>query len=83
MATDDAQIIIPKGNDVNIEQTINLPKNLKAPVSDGQIVGNVTFTLNGETIAECELVADRWVDSIKVFSMNKLVFNEWFSILRK
>ena len=65
------------------EQTINLPKTIKAPVSEGQIVGNITFTLNGEILGECDLISDKFVDSIKIFSMEKLVLNKWFSVLRK
>ena len=83
IAEKDISVVISKGNDVNIEQTINLPKTIKAPVSEGQIVGNVTFTLNGEILGECDLLSDKFVDSIKIFSMEKLVLNRWFSILRK
>ena len=79
----DIGIIISKGNDVNIEQTINLPQTIKAPVSEGQIVGNVSFTLNGETLGECDLLSDRFVDSIKIFSMEKSVLHNWFNVLRK
>lgn len=83
IADKDIGVIISKGNDINIEQTINLPKTIKAPVSEGQIVGNITFTLNGEILGECDLISDKFVDSIKIFSMEKLVLNKWFSVLRK
>ena len=83
IADKDIGVIISKGNDINIERTINLPKTIKTPVSEGQIVGNITFTLNGEILGECDLISDKFVDSIKIFSMEKLVLNKWFSVLRK
>ncbi len=41
-----AGTLIEKGNDKNIEQNLTLEENISAPISAGQKLGEVTFTLN-------------------------------------
>ena len=79
---EDCIVILEKGQNLNIEQTISLPDNISAPILQGQTIGNVTYTLNGETLAECNLLADKSIDKINWFSMNKLIFKNWFCLFR-
>ncbi len=44
-----AGTLMEKGNDKNIEQTLNLKENISAPITGGQKLGDVTFTLNRRT----------------------------------
>ena len=44
-----AGTLIEKGNDKNIEQNLTLEENISAPISAGQKLGEVTFTLNRQT----------------------------------
>ena len=44
-----AGTLIEKGNDKNIEQNLTLEENISAPISSGQKLGEVTFTLNRQT----------------------------------
>ena len=74
--------LITKGNDVNIEQTISLNDTINAPLSKGQIIGSVTYSLNGEIIGDCNLISSEFVDKISWFSMNRLVVKNWFNLLR-
>lgn len=70
-------IVVPKGEKPTIStQIIVLPK-LNAPIKQGQVVGKLVTTMNGETIAEKPLVAleaveqagfiSRMIDHIKLF----------------
>lgn len=49
----DAGTLIPKGQSSNITTTINIPNQLQAPIEEGQILGNVTYSLNKETLRYC------------------------------
>lgn len=74
--------LISKGNDVNIEQNISIDDSISAPISKGQVIGKLTFTLNGDTIAETNLFASDDVDKIGLISMSKSICNSWFNLLR-
>jgi D-alanyl-D-alanine carboxypeptidase (penicillin-binding protein 5/6) len=51
-------ILIEKGNKDKIEQNIELPVDVEAPVEKGQIIGKVIFKLNDEKIGEYSLVSE-------------------------
>lgn len=78
----DVGVLIAKGNNINIEQSISLEKSIDAPVSIGQVIGNVAYSLNGEIIGECDLISNKNVDKIGFFSMNGLIIKKWFNMLR-
>lgn len=46
----DAGALIPKGQSSNITTTINLPATFQAPIEEGQILGNVTYSFGDETL---------------------------------
>lgn len=57
-------VLIPKGKEKQIEQNVFVQDNLSAPVYQGQKVGEITYTLNGETLDIIDLVASSDVESI-------------------
>ena len=74
--------LIKKGNDLNIEQKIEMPDVIQAPVKKGDIVGKVIYMLNGKNIGECNLIVMQDIDKIGFFNMERYVLNKWFSVLR-
>ena len=57
-------VLIQKGKEKQIEQNIFIQDNLSAPIYKGQKVGEITYTLNGETLDIIDLVASSDVESI-------------------
>lgn len=47
---EDAGTLIPKGQSSNITTTINLQEKFQAPIEEGQILGNVTYSFGDETL---------------------------------
>ena len=78
----DVGALISKGNDINIEQNINIPNYIDAPIKYGDVIGTVAFKLKDEIIAKCNLLADNNVDKLGFISMEKLIFSKWFNLLR-
>ena len=74
--------IVSKADNINIESTISINENISAPLSKGDVVGSVTFSLNNEIISTVNLVSDSDVDKLNFLTMSKLVFNKWFNLLR-
>lgn len=78
----DCGTLISKGNDINIEQNIILPESLAAPILKDSVVGKIEFSLNGDIISECNLIAKDNIEKIGVISMEKFVIENWFELLR-
>ena len=56
--TDNMMTLLPKeGGAALTEQTFNLPKSIAAPVKQGDVVGTVTLTIEGEVIGTTDLIA--------------------------
>ena len=82
IAENDCGTLIKKGNDFNIEQIIEIPDTIQAPVRKGDIIGKINYVIDGENIGKCNLVANENIDKIIFFSMEKYVLNKWFNVLR-
>ena len=78
----DAGAIVSKGNDVNISKVISINDNISAPIHKGDVIGTVSFSLNDETLATVNLVAESDISKINILSMCKHIYKNWFNILR-
>ena len=78
----DCGTLVSKGNDININKVISLNENICAPICKGDVIGTVSFSLNDETIANVNLVADNNVNKVNVLSMSKHIYKNWFYLLR-
>ncbi len=74
--------LIEKGKDSQIEQTIQLPETISAPILAGQKIGEATFTLDGKTLATVNLVAKTNIEKLSIFTMSKKVIYSWVDLLR-
>ena len=61
---------------------MSLNDTVQAPVTQGQQLGTITYSLNGTKLSSVSLVADSSVDKINLLSMTKCVINNWFTLLR-
>ena len=77
-----AKVFVKKGQENNIVQNINLENNLSAPIYKGQKVGEVTYTLNNETIATVNLIADSEIKKVNLWTMTTHLYEIWFNVMR-
>lgn len=75
-------IILEKGKEKDIKQTININENINAPVKKGDKLGEVIFSLDGDNISKTDLVAQEDVEKINIMSMSKKIYSKWFNMLR-
>ena len=78
----DAGILLAKGSEKNIEQTVTINENISAPISSGQKVGEISFSLDGEVLATINLVSQVSVNKMDITTMSTKVFSTWFNLLR-
>ena len=72
----DFATLVEKQNAGKIEATVILPESLKAPVKAGDKIGTVTYTLNGETLAEIPITAAEGAERITFFEIFKRLLME-------
>ena len=78
----DSGVLIDKGQDKNIEQTITFAENISAPIQQGEILGSITYQLNGEEVGKVNLIAENAVQKNTAFNMIEYVYSKWFSLFR-
>lgn len=78
----DSGILIQKGQDKNMEQQLELPTMIASPVEQGQVLGTVTYLLNGQEISKVNIIAEKSVSKISTFTMIENIYGKWFSLLR-
>ena len=67
--------LLKKGQEQQIEQKVELPENIEAPVEAGQVIGKVRVYLNGGKIGEYNIVAEAAVERMNFFTaVKKLLF---------
>ena len=78
----DVGVLLKKGEDKNIEQTVNIEENIVAPVQEGKKVGEVVYSLNGEEIGRSNVVAEKTIEKKTFFTIASYVYKKWFTMLR-
>lgn len=78
----EANILIPKGQTVNISTTVILPDSVSAPVTKGDKLGEVVFKLGEDTLASIDLISNDTVKKIDFVNMLEHVSKSWFNLLR-
>lgn len=74
--------IVAKGNDIGIEQKITIDDVVNAPIAKDNVIGKITFTLNSEVLAECNLLAEKSIPKMNFITMNNYLLKKWSSLLR-
>ena len=77
-----AGTLIEKGKESQISQSIELSNSIEAPVRQGDVIGKVTFSLDGNELSSVNLVASNNVDKINLFTMSKKIIYSWVDLLR-
>lgn len=76
-----AGALLKKGESKNVEQTINIPDTISAPINKGDVVGNIVYTIDGNEISRVNIIANETVEKNNIINMINFVFTKW-SFLR-
>lgn len=74
--------LLKKGKDKDVEQVINLPSFIEAPINKGDKLGEIIYTLDGKILETTDIISDSTVKRINLSSMSEMIFFKWFRILR-
>ena len=76
---DKAVLTVPKGEGEGIEQLVDMPESLPAPVHKGDVVGRLSFNLNGEEAASFDITASDDVEKKSFFAVLGIL---WSSLIK-
>ena len=62
--TENPSFLIPKGSEKDVTYTVELPESVLAPVEPNQKLGTVTYTLNGDVLGSCNLLAEKEIPRV-------------------
>ena len=71
--------LVPKGQEGLLEQKVELPEKLEAPIEAGQVIGKVTVLLNGGEIGNYNIIASKGVEKMSFSAALKILFMEAIS----
>lgn len=74
--------LVKKGEEKNLVQNINLEESVQAPITRGQKLGEVTYSLNGEVVGRSNIIAEKDIPNITLWSMTGHLFQTWYQLIR-
>ena len=77
-----AEVLMSNGSSKDVTQEIKLDDTFTAPILEGQKLGEVEFSINGNVVSTVNLVANKSSDKLSFGSIIKFVMNKWFNMLR-
>jgi D-alanyl-D-alanine carboxypeptidase (penicillin-binding protein 5/6) len=78
-AASDLTAIVPRGSAARVQMQINAARRLKAPIAQDQPAGTLAATLDGQTVAQVDLVAEEPVQII--WTAGVAPFTGWSALL--
>ena len=57
--------ILKKGDDSNIEQIINIPDTIQAPINKGDKIGEIVYTIDGMELSRVNIIANESAEKNK------------------
>ena len=75
-------VLIKKGMENNVVQNMQIEPKLSAPVSKGQKIGKVTYSVDGNIIETIDIVSDSEVKKETLMNVASYIYERWFCLLR-
>ena len=80
VAEDDFSAVVRKEQKGEITQEIKLPKQITAPITKGQSIGEISFYLDGKKLGATPLVSANDVKKAGMFQMYGMVLRRWIDV---
>lgn len=78
--SDSFSITIPSNTD-NIEEVVVPNKDLKAPIAQDEVIGRVKYVLDGQVLAESDVVAAMDIRAVKSPTLFSKLMDKWYFVL--
>ena len=82
MLSGNCGVLMKKGTENNVVQSVQLEEKLSAPIVKGQKIGTVTYMLDGNLIRSIDIVAETDVKKESLMNVASYIYERWFCLLR-
>lgn len=79
---EDASFFIQKSKSSQIVQNISFKDTIEAPIEKGEVIGEVTYSLDDKVIKKVNVIASDTVKRLNLINMTTNVYNNWLNLLR-
>ncbi len=73
-----ADFVLPKGSASSVTQSVTVPEQISAPVQAGDVIGSISYMLNGEVLGSVEVTAAEDVPKISYLGFFKRILTRFF-----
>lgn len=80
---DSKAILSKKGEEKQVEERLNMPDVINAPIKKGEVVGKILYVVDGNVVESVDLISSDDVQKLNLGNMMKLTYDSWFNLLRK
>ncbi len=80
IVANDFSTVLSKGEEKKVTYEIKLPENLEAPVSKGERIGEIIYSLDGKQIGKCDIITDDCVRRISFSEVLLLMLQSFFFV---
>ena len=74
--------LVKKGQEKNIVQKIEMQEKISAPLQKGQKIGEATYELDGKIVGTVNIVAEKEIQKMNLFTKTLNILNKWFNLVR-
>ncbi len=78
----DSGCLIQKGKSKAITTNISLSDTVSAPIYKGQILGEISYSIDGKEISRVNIIAKEDIKKLNLINMSARVIENWFKLLR-
>lgn len=75
IAKDDLNVLVAKGNEGNVEEEVNLPPSISAPILKGDKVGEIIAILDGKEVGRIDIVSKEDVAKASIINILGRMFS--------
>ena len=79
---EDANVLIPKGDNGNVTQNVIINENIVAPIQEGDLLGRIEYKAGDKLLLERNLVADKDVAQTTLWNITTNLYLKWFNLCR-
>ena len=78
----DTGFVVKKGDEKNVEEVIEINENIEAPIAKGDVLGKVSYVIEGTEVASSNLIAEKDIEKLGFWNISGYIFNTWVRLFK-
>lgn len=75
-------VLLKKGMENEVTQNLQIEPKISAPISKGQKIGSVIYSVGGNIINSVDVVAEKEIKKETLMNVASYIYEKWFCLLR-